>query len=266
MTPVPEKAPATSKPKARKWQFGIRSRNAPFEAMKCLYNALDAQKAVWEVIPATASETDTTGEDGKEIMPPSPPELGEGEQHTVLQSRYPGLPSDYYVPRDPWFIRARMLKRGMFAPGEGPTFSATNSVDNLAAEQNIRKKVEEMGGYLSSELQNGSRSNGSDGSNSKPNSQPVSAANTRPGTAVGEMQGHDAFSGPGPILSRSGSVTSTPAENQVQILESGSSSTSSSTCLRPITSWLISNVTAIRTCVLILTIPAELHARVTAVE
>ncbi len=76
MTPVPdkEKAPTSSKPKARKWQFGIRSRNAPFEAMKCLYNALEAQKAVWEVIPALASEIDANGEDGKENRPPSPPQ------------------------------------------------------------------------------------------------------------------------------------------------------------------------------------------------
>jgi carbon catabolite-derepressing protein kinase len=212
MTPVPEKAPSSSKPKARKWQFGIRSRNAPFEAMKCLYNALEAQKAVWEVIPALASEPDGSGEDGKENMPPSPPDLGESEQHTVLQSRYPGLPSDYYVPRDPWFIRARMLKRGMFAPGEGPTFSATNSAVNLSAEQNIRRKVEEMGGYLSGEFQNSSKSNGADGSISKPNSQPSSAQNTRPSTGVGEssVPGHEAFTGPGQIVSRSGSMTSTP--------------------------------------------------------
>lgn len=214
MTPVPEKekAPASPKPKARKWQFGIRSRNAPFEAMKCLYNALEAQKAIWEVIPALASETDANGEEGKENIPPSPPHLGEGGQHIVLQSRYPRLPRDYYVPRDPWFIRARMLKRGMFAPGEGPTFSATNSHVNLTAEQNIRKRVEEMGGYLSSDFQNGLRSNGADGSASKPDSQPTSAQNTRPNSGVGEnsMTGHDALNGLGQIVSRSGSMTSTP--------------------------------------------------------
>jgi carbon catabolite-derepressing protein kinase len=212
MTPVPEKPPTSSKPKARKWQFGIRSRNAPFEAMKCLYNALEAQKGVWEVIPALANEPDANGEDSKENLPPSPPHLGENELHTVLQSRYPGLSSDYYVPRDPWFIRARMLKRGMFAPGEGPTVSATNSNVNLSAEQNIRKKVEEMGGYLSGDFQNGPKSNETDGASSKPNSQPTSAQNTRPNSAVGDMSmtGHDAFTGPSQIISRSGSMTSTP--------------------------------------------------------
>ncbi|ERF68877.1 hypothetical protein EPUS_04529 [Endocarpon pusillum Z07020] len=215
MTPVPEKEKAltSSKPKARKWQFGIRSRNAPFEAMKCLYNALEAQKAVWEVIPALASETDASGEDGRENRPPSPPQLVEGEQHTTLQSRYPSLPSDYYIPRDPWFIRARMLKRGMFAPGEGPTFSATNSNVNLAAEQNIRKKVEDVGGYLSGDFQTSVMSNGADGSASRPNSQPSSAQNTRPSSGVGEtsMTGHDTLTSLGQIISRSGSMTSTPA-------------------------------------------------------
>ncbi len=212
MTPVPEKAPPSSKPKARKWQFGIRSRNAPFEAMKCLYNALEAQKALWEVIPALASETDANGEEGKENLPPSPLHLGEGEQHTVLQSRYPGLSSDYYVPRDPWFIRARMLKRGMFAPGEGPTFSAASSVVNLVAEQNLRKKVEEMGGYISGDFHDGPKFNGNDGSAAKPNSQPSSAQNTRPNSSVGEMSmpGQDAFTGPGQLVPRSGSMTSTP--------------------------------------------------------
>ena len=213
LTKMPEKAPpTTSKPKARKWQFGIRSRNAPFEAMKCLFNALEAQKAVWEVIPALASETDHNGEEGKDNIPPSPPRLGEGEQHTILQSQYPGLPSDYYIPRDPWFIRARMLKRGMFAPGEYPSFSATNSNVNLLAEQHLRKKVEEMGGYLSNDFQNGSRTNGTDGSISNPNSQPNSAQNTRPSSGLGENSatGHDAFIGPSKIVSRSGSMTSAP--------------------------------------------------------
>jgi carbon catabolite-derepressing protein kinase len=219
MTPVPEKPPPSSKPKARKWQFGIRSRNAPFEAMKCLYNALEAQNAVWEVIPALGHESDANGEEGKENVPPSPPHLGEGEQHTVLQSRYPGLSNDYYVPRDPWFIRARMLKRGMFAPGEGPCFSATNSAVNLAAEHNIRKKVEEMGGYLSEEFQNGAKLNSPNGSSSKPNSQPTSAQNTRPSSGFGEHStpGHEAFTGPGHTVSRSGSMTSAGRESSPNI-------------------------------------------------
>lgn len=41
--------------RSRKWQFGIRSRNQPYEAMLCLYKALEAQGGVWEINPAKPS-------------------------------------------------------------------------------------------------------------------------------------------------------------------------------------------------------------------
>lgn len=43
--------PAKSKPKTTKWQFGIRSRNQPLDAMGCIYKALKAQGATWECPP-----------------------------------------------------------------------------------------------------------------------------------------------------------------------------------------------------------------------
>ena len=219
MTPVPEKAvPSSSKPKARKWQFGIRSRNAPSEAMKCLYSALEAQRAVWEIFPAPAKEAEGHGENAQDGgMPLS----WDGTQHVILQSRYPSLPSDYYIPRDPWFIRARMLKRGMFAPGSVSTYSATNSVVNLGSEHNFRQKVEEMGGYLSNDFQHLSRHDDPDGigsTSSRQNSQPTSAHTTRPSSATSENPGptsgatgttHVTHPGrPSHFLSRPGSVAS----------------------------------------------------------
>ncbi len=42
MTPV-----TTKKPKPVRWQFGIRSRNAPFEALLCIYKALAKLGATW---------------------------------------------------------------------------------------------------------------------------------------------------------------------------------------------------------------------------
>lgn len=42
MTPVPAK-----KSKPSKWQFGIRSRNSPVEAIACIYRALQKQGADW---------------------------------------------------------------------------------------------------------------------------------------------------------------------------------------------------------------------------
>jgi len=44
MTPLPSK-----KPRPTKWQFGIRSRNQPAEAMLAIYKALRAMGADWEV-------------------------------------------------------------------------------------------------------------------------------------------------------------------------------------------------------------------------
>ncbi|CAC9886565.1 Pkinase-domain-containing protein [Aureobasidium pullulans] len=46
MTPLPNKDSKKAKP--TKWQFGIRSRNSPSEAMLAIYKALKAMNAVWE--------------------------------------------------------------------------------------------------------------------------------------------------------------------------------------------------------------------------
>lgn len=51
----PELTSQADKKKARttKWQFGIRSRNQPLDAMLCIYKALAAQGAEWQVPPPT---------------------------------------------------------------------------------------------------------------------------------------------------------------------------------------------------------------------
>ena len=192
MTPAhPPGGTGTPKPSkgAKKWQFGIRSRNAPYEAVKCLYDALQKRGSDWEIIPWLASESDAVeGEEG--ALPPPPPELQDGERHRTLQSKYPHMPSDYYLPRDPWFIRARMLKRGMFGPGEAPALSAHNSAVNLAE---AKKSIERMGGTISEDGHTITLNGGTPGS--KGSSQPSSAAPTRPTSSVGD-HGQDAFAGP----------------------------------------------------------------------
>lgn len=51
----PESVAAPHQPKrSRKWQFGIRSRNQPYEAILYLYRAIEAQGGVWEIQPAEA--------------------------------------------------------------------------------------------------------------------------------------------------------------------------------------------------------------------
>ena len=48
MTPVAAPGTAQKKPRQTKWQFGIRSRNQPAEAMLAIYKALKAMGAEWE--------------------------------------------------------------------------------------------------------------------------------------------------------------------------------------------------------------------------
>lgn len=56
----PESHTAPHQPKkARKWQFGIRSRNQPYEAILYLYKAIAAQGGVWEIQPAEAGQSST---------------------------------------------------------------------------------------------------------------------------------------------------------------------------------------------------------------
>ncbi|MCJ1270523.1 Protein kinase [Lobaria immixta] len=49
------------KAKSTKWQFGIRSRNQPLDAMLCIYKALAAQGAQWQVPPPTSAPKHGSG-------------------------------------------------------------------------------------------------------------------------------------------------------------------------------------------------------------
>lgn len=53
-----------------------------------------------------------------------------------LQSKYPDLPSDYYIPKDPWYIGARLLKEGVRAPG--PSTSTNSSRSDL---EEVRRRL-----------------------------------------------------------------------------------------------------------------------------
>ncbi|KAJ6114421.1 hypothetical protein N7486_000199 [Penicillium sp. IBT 16267x] len=111
--PISQQPPKRS----RKWQFGIRSRNQPYEAMLYLYRAIAAQGGVWDVQPV---------ESGTQIGPEATPSP---DKPKPLQNKYPDLPSDYYIPKDPWFIRARLLKEGVKPPGSST--SVFNSRSDL---------------------------------------------------------------------------------------------------------------------------------------
>ncbi|KAI1824298.1 protein kinase SNF1 [Xylaria intraflava] len=102
MTPV-----ASKKPKPVRWQFGIRSRNAPFEALLCIYKALAKLGATW------LQDEDYAKENSEE------PEAHKG---AYRKNQYDGVPLEeidlatfdpveyYKLPADPWHIRCRWKK------------------------------------------------------------------------------------------------------------------------------------------------------------
>ena len=63
ITSNPAEAPEPSnqdkkKGKITRWQFGIRSRNQPMDAMLCIYRALKAQGAQWHIPPPGTHQSD----------------------------------------------------------------------------------------------------------------------------------------------------------------------------------------------------------------
>lgn len=76
----------TKKAKVVRWQFGIRSRNAPFEALLCIYKALKKLGCGWKMDRDYA--------------------MAHGEENEKHRSRGDaGTP--YTLPADPWHIEAR---------------------------------------------------------------------------------------------------------------------------------------------------------------
>ncbi|KAL2844775.1 kinase-like domain-containing protein [Aspergillus pseudoustus] len=119
----PESRSASHQPrKSRRWQFGIRSRNQPYEAILYLYRAIAAQGGIWEM---QLADSDGTPDDDEFANRP-------------LQTKYPDLPSDHYVPKDLWFIRARLLKEGVRAPGTSSSIHSSRSdLEELRRRFNI---------------------------------------------------------------------------------------------------------------------------------
>lgn len=72
-----------------------------------------------------------------------------------LQRKYRDVPSEYYIPKDLWFIRARLLKQGVLAPG--PASSAHSSRSDL---EELRRRVSLKGGLFHGDDRPGSTSTG----------------------------------------------------------------------------------------------------------
>ncbi|KAL2071443.1 hypothetical protein VTL71DRAFT_12678 [Oculimacula yallundae] len=116
MTPVPQK-----KTKPTKWQFGIRSRNQPLEAIGCIYRALQKLGAEWVVdedwAPHGESGEDNRTNNNSFVSGGSGASLHHAESMTIGEEsaanlRFSRVDSNaaYKLPADPWVIRVRWKK------------------------------------------------------------------------------------------------------------------------------------------------------------
>jgi carbon catabolite-derepressing protein kinase len=168
MTSIPDKQAKKQRP--TKWQFGIRSRNTPAEAMLAIYKALRRMGAEWEVPKPKESgaesgecspERNRAGDESPEYSDSDPdagtdPEYAtHSEQERRRQRRKDKRPQNsenrgrerfgrwndygYTIPEDPWCLNARFMKDGMYPPGIAHPSSTHSSRVDLSAE-NARRR------------------------------------------------------------------------------------------------------------------------------
>ncbi|KAF2762406.1 Pkinase-domain-containing protein [Pseudovirgaria hyperparasitica] len=173
MTPIPAK-----KPRATKWQFGIRSRNAPAEAMLAIYKSLRILGADWEYprirrpggSRSRSGSTRSRSRSCSRSRSYSPKSRGSSRDASpgVTRADSPtrgrgrgrgqhGKHDDwgYGVPEDPWVINARFKKSDMFPPGVlHPSSAHSSRVDLSSGAVNRRRSSAlatgnnaELGGY-----------------------------------------------------------------------------------------------------------------------
>ena len=156
MTPVPAK-----KSRPTKWQFGIRSRNQPLEAIGCIYRALQKLGAEWVVDedyrPRSSDDGDRSryvkaivttqsflihsrdrngsfasndGDDGASLHHSNSMGDREGSSSDMGYGSRDSMPN-YKLPADPWVLRVRWRKDGMYPPGTVPPGSTHSSTVDL---------------------------------------------------------------------------------------------------------------------------------------
>ncbi|KAB5572675.1 Pkinase-domain-containing protein [Coniochaeta sp. 2T2.1] len=118
LTPV--NPPKKSKP--IRWQFGIRSRNAPWEALLCIYKALEKLGCSWlvdedyEKVHGEEEEEDERYDDGGPLT--------REERHS---SSSLDLSKKYKLPADPWHLKIRWKSGTNKPPAELNKLSLSDS-------------------------------------------------------------------------------------------------------------------------------------------
>lgn len=153
---------ANKKARPTKWQFGIRSRNQPAEAMLAIFKALKAMGAEWEVAKSRKAEQEEDSD--RERSPQDARDYRRSDSQHQYLSESSGSESEsssddsqgsrhhntgrsppsqrgrarrerhgdwddwgYSIPTDPWVINARFSKNGMYPPGVVHPYSSANS-------------------------------------------------------------------------------------------------------------------------------------------
>ncbi|KAI0450263.1 protein kinase SNF1 [Xylaria acuta] len=129
MTPV---APKKSKPV--RWQFGIRSRNAPFEALLCIYKALAKLGATWledeDFNKVHGEELEARGVSRENSLDEENPYEGISLDQIDLKTFDPV--KYYKLPADPWHITCRWKKDDI----RKETVSSGLSTSEATSEEN----------------------------------------------------------------------------------------------------------------------------------
>ncbi|KAI2618179.1 Pkinase-domain-containing protein [Hypoxylon sp. NC1633] len=132
MTPV---APRRTKPV--RWQFGIRSRNAPFEALLCIYKSLSKLGATWVVDEEFEKVHGSESES-------SDPYAGKFSDQSDESNPYEDMAPDeidletfdpikyYKLPADPWHIVCRWRKDDI----RRTSMSAGHATSDSISEEN----------------------------------------------------------------------------------------------------------------------------------
>ena len=123
-----ENATSGSSKKGRqtKWQFGIRSRNQPLDAINCIYKALKAQGAQWHVPPPKGSAKQESG--------PYPVNVAGATHLTGAESSLYDSPEKEQHHREDHPVDNYMPKSAADANAQKPTGSSHPNPDDSDSE------------------------------------------------------------------------------------------------------------------------------------
>ncbi|KAK7535288.1 uncharacterized protein J3D65DRAFT_699814 [Phyllosticta citribraziliensis] len=230
LTPIPEKE-KTKKPKPTKWQFGIRSRNQPAEAMLAIYKALKAMGADWEVptvrkpgggssdSPDRSSSGSRGGSTDSLAQRLKEGGIIESESDLDVPGEMEGVRRDdkstsrergrarrnhgpwddwgYAIPEDPWVINARFKKEGMFPPGaHHPSSTHSSRVD-------LHERPSSQMRSRSSSIAGMSQCHGDDGHSSHSTSVPHSTTSNSNSNSNSANRDHPDYHSPSPATAGS---------------------------------------------------------------